>query len=229
MNPKMLKEWEESFGVDKLGPIVSFFDHAEPDSELSKQSGRPRFKDVAYIELKTRNDPTASAHTRKATPEDKASYPAQWARYSEQREAIETRPPLLWAIPGMTKAYFEELKALDISDCKDLAEHKKDLHPINHLRDFAIRIMEISHEIRGSERAAVPSNSVGPADNRLQAVHAPRPSTDSGFQYGHIEGYADRGGSVYSLDSRRDAMQKEGSGKQQVQDSPVTFSYEFTA
>jgi len=141
---RVIREWEEAHGVDRLGPIVNFYDHALP----IESTGRPRFKAAVFVQKKTRNDPTGSTFCREATEDDKREFPREWAAYCDARDQIEHRAPPLSAIATMSPVAFEELKALDINDCRQLAEYSGDLDVLNPMRETARRIMEIANEDR---------------------------------------------------------------------------------
>lgn len=148
--PKEIAALKPAMGVTEKGPIVSFFDHAEPDKEATKTSGRPRFRDVTYVRFQTRDDVTRPVFCCKALQEHKDEHPREWAHYCERKKGIENRAPILWAIPGMTRAKFEELRAIGLNDCEKLADYEGDLEQLAPLQEVAIKIMEISDE--GIER-----------------------------------------------------------------------------
>ena len=228
--PAIIRELEVAHGVDRLGPIVSFYDHALPANQSARDfmnkgkfSGeRPRFKPAVFVKKTTRNDPTNSTFTQPVTEQDKEMHPREWALYCELKEKAEDRSPPIAAIPGMDAVSMEELKALGISDCKQLIEYQGDLDSIEHLRETAKRIMEIAHESRGvrAQGQTVPQGMERPA-NGFQ----PRTSG-----YAHIAGNNPESFTVSSANQSGEALQNEAAGKRQVPNASVeVFNYEFAA
>ncbi len=226
---RMIREWEASQGVDRLGPIVTFYDHALPDDEATKQSGRPRFKHAVFIRMVTQNDPTGSTFCREAKDEDKQQFPKEWAQYEELKAQVDTRAPSIKAIPGMDAVALEELKALDIVNCKQLAEYEGDLSPINHLRQIAQQIMEIDNEahrgIRG-QRESVPEN----LDGRTNGQQSGTDWAGGGAFTARAGSASDRSaGRVPSNNQGRQPVPERPEGGQQLlRGSPVeVFHYEM--
>lgn len=149
-------------------PRVRFFDKAVPDADLTKESGRPRYRVKTYIE----KVPVASNHAGDVfhgvmTEEHQEEWPEEWARYLELKDRVANRRPSLMAIPGMDVASYEELKALELWNCELLANYEGELVGLEHLRHIAQQIMEISNVYTGEERENLQGNSVRPVHRNM--------------------------------------------------------------
>lgn len=158
------REIRKAMFGDNYPPIINFYDHATPDEEKTKASGRPRYKAVPYISIK----PTApdlvvkDLFSRAVTPEDKLQFPEQWAKYEARKQRIKERNPAIEVMPGMTVEAHAEFRELGLFDCKQLAEYDGDLAPYNYLKTIAKRVMEISHEHLPEEREPVRAEASRP-------------------------------------------------------------------
>lgn len=242
---RVLKEWEESQGVDRLGPIVTFYDHALPDNESARdyvgkgkwEGERPRFKPAVFVRMQTRNDPTGSTWCDKATREHSEQYPKEWQRYLEGREQLDNRAPPITAIHNMNPVAFEELRALGIADCRELVEYDGDLDSLEPMRATAKRIMEISSENSNDGY----SGDVREGRQSVSA-HVERPvhgdSASGGYGQAAIPTGLTGGGAeveggigpVPSNHQSREGVQTQATGKRLVPGAPVeVFKYEFAA
>jgi len=155
MDPRVHKEISDAvFGRTDYEPIVTFYDHASYNEVLSKASGRPRFIEKTYTLLKPTH-PDLKVRDEVSHPvkeEEKLMYPRQWAAYQKtKQDQLEFKVPLQ-AVPGMGRAAFEELQALQIFDAESLVNYTGDLGEIDHLRELAIQIMEVSDAARDLHR-----------------------------------------------------------------------------
>ena len=192
------------FGRTDYEPIVTFFDHATYNEELSKQSGRPRYTEATYTRIKpTHPDLKVRDEVcHPTTEEEKLRYPKQWEAYLNSRSAeLHFKPPLQ-AIPGMKISYFNELRDLGIFNADELLHYDGDLDELEFLRKIAKKIMEVAGEAREifERRKDVPKDT-------------------GGQQY-----RADPGGVVTPIggQSLKQEVTKEKS------DPKETFSYSFT-
>lgn len=138
------------FGRTDYPPIITFFDHATYNEELTRQSGRPRYTEKTYTRIKPTHPDlkVRDEACHPTTEEEKLAYPEQWAKYQEVRgDGAEFKPPLQ-AVPGMRVSYFNELRDLGIFNADDLAKHDGDLDELNWMKGVAQQIMEISHAAR---------------------------------------------------------------------------------
>lgn len=222
----LIRDWEQSQGVDRLGPAVRFFDHAVPANKSAREyttkgvwkGERPRFKPAVFVEMQTRNDPTASTFREQATDEHKAQYPKEWSFYADRKAQIERRAPPLGALPDMNAATFEELRALRIGDCRELVEYSENLDDLEPIRAQAKSIMETfdahchvgQSGNEGRERAEVPENVERPV-------------------YSHSVG-AGGVGNMHSRNQGGEPVQAKTPAKRLVPGSSVeVFKYEFVA
>lgn len=211
MDPRLEQQLKQSYGVTNLPPLVTFFDHAIEDPELTRQSGRPRFNDVTYIEKKPRGSNTGDVFHSLATDEHRLEFPKQWAAYMEKRGELANRAPSLKAMPGMTEAKYKELLALGLRDCEQLMNYEGNLDDLAPFRSIARKIMEISNDLREG-RNAVGTEAGG-------QVHA-----DSG-----LSGAIGIAGVFpmpigYQVGQPVQAQSNEG---RKVSNAPVTFEYSF--
>ena len=152
-----------SLGVPpNLRPLVRFFDHAVADTEATAKSGRPRFKEVTYIEKRPRNSDVRDVFHRAATPSDQREFAAEWEAYTEAKKALTTRAPALQFIPGMNVAAYEELMALELTDCAKLAAHEGDLENLEPFRRLAKKALELAHGNVPEERQDIPAGVLRP-------------------------------------------------------------------
>jgi hypothetical protein len=162
------------FGRTDYEPIVTFFDHATYNEELTKQSGRPRYTETTYTRIKpTHPDLKVRDEVCHPTKEDeKQRYPKQWEAYKKLKDAeLEFKPPLQ-AIPGMKISYFRELQDLNVFNADDLVNYDGDLDELEFLRSIAEKIMEVSREAREVQKRR---ESVGEDRDRQQQYHSPQP------------------------------------------------------
>ena len=155
------------FGRTDYEPIITFYDHAAFNEELTKQSGRPRYVETPYMKMKPTHPDlkVRDVVSRKVKPEDKLRYPRQWAEYEKVKaEQREFRIPLQ-ALPGMKLSYWKELTDLEIFDAEALASTDLDLGELNWFKQLANRLMEVSSEARALYEGR---GNVGEADHRQQ-------------------------------------------------------------
>lgn len=139
------RQLKQAHGVSEIMPIVVFVDWALKDEELSKQCGRPRYKDCIFLEKHPRGTMVKDVFRRRMEEQDKRDYPKEWAEYQARKSEIANRAPPITAMPGMTRAVFEELRELGLTDCEKVAGYEGDLQEIEPFRRIAQQIMEISN------------------------------------------------------------------------------------
>jgi len=181
------QQLKTAYGVTEKPPLVNFVDWALKDEVLTKETGRPRYRDLIFIEMRPR-DGSRDIFREIVTDEHKLQYPKEWAEYEKRKGALDVHSPKIGLIPGMTRAKFEELTDLGIVTCADLVEYPKSLDELDGLRAMAKKIMEACNEKDRSireERTQVGAPLVG----QLYSAASRRwPSGSSGAFTGTVPG-----------------------------------------
>lgn len=155
---------KQAYGVTEKPPLVRFVDWALKDELASKRSGRPRYRDTPFIEMRPQ-DGSRDVYREEVTEEHKIQYAREWNAYLESKRALDIGSPKIGLIPGMTRAKFEELTELGIIACADLVAYEGNLDELEGMRILAKRIMEAcnaeNREVR-EERQEVAKSVVGP-------------------------------------------------------------------
>lgn len=143
-------------------PYGVFFDKPVPDNAAS--STRPRFKNAIFL----RKIPSAPGlkvrdiFERAMEEGDEMEFPEAWEHYQKQRQKIDRKTPPLEGIPGIDPVAIEEFKALELTDCRMVADYEGELDVLAPLRETAKQIMRVADGKVPEERQAVQSSDAGP-------------------------------------------------------------------
>ena len=105
---------------DTKGLFAQFYTRAHPDETASKEAGRPKFTDKAYIRILMAGN-KENQIDRPASEIDKARFPKQWSAYESKstEEFVEGTPLNMW--PILSPAQIEELRFANVRTVEQLA------------------------------------------------------------------------------------------------------------
>lgn len=100
--------------------VVKFFMHFVHDQEESDKVGRPKFRDVPFIEMRVRGD-RMNIVCRPVRETDKIRFRSLWRAFEDQKESpLEGTPLTEWS--SMSRSMIEELKYMGFQTVEQLAE-----------------------------------------------------------------------------------------------------------
>lgn len=131
--------------AEQSGVYVRFHNRSVPDVEATARDGRPRFKEVPYIEKIVAGDPKNIVH-RPANPLDEQAHPGAWEAYKKGVETVDGTPLKEW--PGITRSQVDELAAFKVHTVEQLAgvsdANLKNIGPLLAMRQRARDYLERS-------------------------------------------------------------------------------------
>ena len=100
--------------------LVKFYYKPRPDAAASAEAGRPIYKDVCYVDIRSPGNRTDWV-ARPARDTDKQRFPEHYRKFlaREEQEVVEGTPLAEW--PGVTRGQVEEMKFFNISTVEQLA------------------------------------------------------------------------------------------------------------
>jgi len=163
-------DFQQGNGDEQL--LVKFFIKAVEDKAKSAQEGRPIFKDVEYIDIRTPGQKDYVA--RPAREADRRRFPRHYEAFKARTEVDEKlEGTLLTEWPGVTRAQAEELAFFNVKTVEQLAgmsdQNAQQFMGINALKRKAMQYIETAKNQAASTELR---NELEKRDEQLSAQSA---------------------------------------------------------